>query len=303
MSGEEFDSLAEAAEELGLRRDDVPPVARDFVELPGGQRVSCLRWGSRDPELVLLHGGGQNAHTWDLLLLLLKRPALAIDLPGHGHSDWRPDRDYGPVRNAEAVASVLEMHAPHADAVVGMSLGGLTNLRLAAARPDLVRRAVLIDVSPGSAQAVAAMSARDRGTVELSFGTQAFASRQEMIEAAVAASPRRPASAVRRGVIHNSRQLPDGSWAWRYDRSHHGMDFPVAKLWDDVSRLTMPALLVTGGESGFVTPADRDEYARRGPQIRVETVAGAGHAVQSDQPVALAGLLTDFLASAGPGPH
>jgi esterase len=291
----EFDVLAEAAGELELDTAAVPPVSREFLQLPGGQQISYLRWGTSEPELVLLHGGGQNAHTWDLVLLLLGRPAIAIDLPGHGHSDWRPDRDYGPLRNAEAIAAVVEQRAPDAEAAVGMSLGGLTLIHLAATRPDLVRQTVLVDVAPGSAQAVAAMTARDRGTVELSFGPRVYASREEMIDAAVASSPRRPASAVRRGVIHNSKQLPDGSWAWRYDRSEHGLDFPVADLWTDVSRFTMPTMVVTGGESGFVTPDDRAEYARRLPHIRLETVAGAGHAVQSDQPVALTALITDFL--------
>ena len=207
----EFDFLAEAAAELGLDTAAIPPVSREFLQLPGGQQLSYLRWGTREPELVLLHGGGQNAHTWDLVLLLLGRPAIAIDLPGHGHSDWRSDRDYGPLRNAEAIAAVVEQRAPDAEAVVGMSLGGLSLIHLAATRPDLVRQTVLVDVAPGSAQAVAAMTARDRGTVELSFGPRVYARREEMIDAAVASSPRRPASAVRRGVIHNSKQLPDGA--------------------------------------------------------------------------------------------
>ena len=291
----EFGFLAEAAAELGLDQVAIPQVSREFMRLPGGQAISYLRWGTAEPQIVLLHGGGQNAHTWDLVLLLLNRPAMAIDLPGHGHSDWRADRDYGPLRHAEAIAAVVEQRAPEAEAVVGMSLGGLTLIRLGATRPDLVRQTLLVDVAPGSAQAVAAMTARDRGTVELSFGPRVYASREEMIDAAVASSPRRPASAVRRGVIHNSKQLPDGSWAWRYDRSERGLDFPVAELWADVSRLTMPTMVVTGGESGFVTPDDRAEYARRGPHIRLETVAGAGHAVQSDQPLALTALITDFL--------
>ena len=292
----EFAFLAEAAAELGLSTAAIRPVSREFVQLPDGHTISYLQWGESEPEIVLLHGGGQNAHTWDLVLLLLDRPALAIDLPGHGHSDWRDDRDaHGPLRNAEAIAAVIEQSAPDAEAVVGMSLGGLTLIHLAATRPDLVRQTVLVDVAPGSAQAVAAMSARERGTVELSFGPRVYASREEMIDAAVASSPRRPASAVRRGVIHNSHQLPDGSWAWRYDRSEHGLDFPVADLWADVSRLTMPTMVVTGGESGFVTPGDRAEYARRVPHVRLETVAGAGHAVQSDQPVALTALITGFL--------
>jgi pimeloyl-ACP methyl ester carboxylesterase len=62
----------------------------------------------------------------------------------------------------------------------------------------------------------------------------------------------------------------------------------------------MPTMLVTGGESGFVTAADREEFSRRLPHARLETVAGAGHAVQSDQPIALADLISDFL-KAPPG--
>ena len=56
---------------------------------------------------MLLHGGGQNAHTWDTVILGLGVPALAVDLPGHGRSAWREDGDYGPRLNADTVASVL----------------------------------------------------------------------------------------------------------------------------------------------------------------------------------------------------
>ena len=54
----------------------------------GGRTVSALVWGDAPAELVLIHGGGQNAHTWDTVALALDRPLVAIDLPGHGHSSW-----------------------------------------------------------------------------------------------------------------------------------------------------------------------------------------------------------------------
>src|SRR3954452_15398274 len=123
---DEFSLLSENAQEAGLPWRGAPEVRRETVTLPGGQRVSCLVWGSAPPELVLLHGGAQNAHTGDSVALALDRPLVAVDLPGHGRSDWRDDRDYWPVRNAEAVAEVIGTVAPAARAVVGMSLGGLT---------------------------------------------------------------------------------------------------------------------------------------------------------------------------------
>ena len=293
----EFATLVETAGELGLDPAHVPAVARHFIDLPDAndtwpRRLSALVWGDDEPELVLLHGGGQNAHTWDLVLLLLGRSAVAIDLPGHGHSSWRDDRDYGPIRNATAVAAVIEALAPHANAVIGMSLGGLTTIHLAATRPDLVRRAVLVDVTPGTVHADATMTATQRGAVQLTRGPRSFANRQQMIDAAVRASPGRLASAVRRGVVHNSRKLPDGTWTWRYDAPDPALPYPVSELWDDVSRLTMATLLVAGGESAFVSSADKAELSRRLPSIRIETVPGAGHAVQSDKPAALAAIIT-----------
>src|SRR5205085_7787998 len=142
----EFSMLVDNAEEAGLPWSGPPAVERVAVDIGGGQQVSALRWGTSEPELVLLHGGAQNAHTWDTVALALDRPLLAIDLPGHGRSDWRDDHDYSPVTNAEAVAAVMERLAPDAELLVGMSLGGLTAIRVAARRSDLVRRLAIVDV-------------------------------------------------------------------------------------------------------------------------------------------------------------
>ncbi len=294
----EFDSLGEVADELGLDRAVVPPVKRHSVQLDKHQRLSVLVWGHGEPELVFLHGGGQNAHTWDLVITALGRPAIAIDLPGHGHSSWREDRDYGPGANAPAVAQVISELAPTAAGVIGMSLGGLTLIRLAAIRPELVRRAVIVDVTPGSTSAHARMTTSERGTTQLISGPPSFASLDEMTELAVQASPRRPSSAVRRGVHHNTRQLPDGRWNWRYDPQIGSAQGGHAVLWADLPRLGMPVMLVRGGDSAFVTQDDLAEMIRLLPAMRVEEVPGAGHAVQSDQPLALAALVTEFLSGA-----
>src|SRR5215471_2297785 len=263
MSGEpddydEFGMLADNAAEAGLVLSALPPVTRTSFTLAGGQTMSALAWGDAQPELVLLHGGGQNAHTWDTLALALGRPLLAVDLPGHGHSGRRQDRDYGPWRNAEAVAAVIDQAAPAVRGVVGMSLGGTTVIRLAATRPDLVRRAVIVDVTPSSGVRSRSMTPAQRGAVALVSGPPTYDSFEAMASAAVAASPGRPRPAVERGVRHNARRLPDGRWTWRYDlfgeRPASVGDHTA--LWADVSAISAQVLLVLGGDSPFTGEED-----------------------------------------------
>ena len=85
---DEFSMFHENAEEFGLpvRRSARRSAASRWRSEPG-RHLSALVWGDADPELVFLHGGAQNAHTWDTVAMALGRPLVALDLPGHGHSD------------------------------------------------------------------------------------------------------------------------------------------------------------------------------------------------------------------------
>jgi pimeloyl-ACP methyl ester carboxylesterase len=306
MEYEEFGLLPENAADAGLPWAGPPSVRREFVTLPleeaspgqpspseaaPGQRVSVLIWGEADPQIVLLYGGAQNAHTWDTVALALGRPLIAVDLPGHGRSSWRPDRDYWPTRNSGAVAAAVDAFAPRALAVVGMSLGGLTAIRLAAARPDLVRRLVMVDVTPGvTTEKSAPIAAFVRGP-------ETFGSFDEMLDRTVRFNPSRSVSSLRRGLLHNAKPLPDGRWAWRYDQLRTPGDAPLdfAALWADLAAVTVPVMLACGTESGVVTDEDRTEFLRRRPDTRLELVESAGHSVQGDRPVELAVLIEDFV--------
>lgn len=288
----EFALLAENAEQAGAAGPlpDVERVERGAAET----RISALRWGQTAPRVVFFHGGGQNAHTWDTVIVGLGQPALAVDLPGHGHSGWREDGDYSPHHNADALAPALRELAPNTDLVVGMSLGGLTAIRLAAVAPELVRELVLIDVTPSALQRHSELTKEQQGTVSLMHGEREFPSFQAMLDLTIAAAPHRDPKALRRGVFHNSRRLDNGNWTWRYDAIRKFPDF--SGLWDDVDGLTAPITLIRGGSSGFVTDEDADELERRASHFRTaHVVENSGHSVQSDQPLALIDLLRGVL--------
>ncbi|AIY49038.1 alpha/beta fold hydrolase [Mycolicibacterium fortuitum] len=285
---DEFALLPENAEQIGA--DGPLPTVSRIHDGP----ISMLKWGTAAPEVVFLHGGGQNAHTWDTVILGLGVPALAIDLPGHGRSAWREDGDYGPKLNAASLISTLQTHAPNPRLVVGMSLGGLTALRIAATEPALVPELVLVDVTPSAPERHEQMTQAQLGAVALVKGERNFPSFQAMLDVTVAASPHRSRESLRRGVFHNAKQLDDGTWTWRYDSLRVGDGF--VGLWDDVPAITMPTTLIRGANSFFVNDEDADTFAKTAPGFRrTHVVADSGHSVQGDQPAALVELLRGVL--------
>ncbi|MGZ5362877.1 MAG: alpha/beta fold hydrolase [Mycobacterium sp.] len=285
----EFTFLKENARQAGVT-GELP-----YVERIDSAAVSALKFGDGAPRVVFLHGGGQNAHTWDTVIIGLGEPALSVDLPGHGRSAWREDGDYGPKLNATAVEPVVRAFAPDADLVVGMSLGGLTALRLAVAAPELVRKLVLVDVTPSAPERHTEMTDEQKGTVALVQGEKTFPTFDSMLEVTVAAAPHRDRESLRRGVFHNAKRLDDGTWTWRYDSFRKGEGFDG--LWDDVPNLNTPTTLVRGANSFFVKDDDAAEFARIAPGFQtVHIVENSGHSVQSDQPRKLVEILRGVLA-------
>jgi pimeloyl-ACP methyl ester carboxylesterase len=128
------------------------------------------------------------------------------------------------------VAEVLDVVASACRTVVGMSLGGLTAIRLAAEHPERVARLIVVDVTPGVDELKSAPMA------EFVQGPESFASFDELLDRTVRYNPTRSVNSLRRGLLHNA-QPPDGRSAWRYDRLRPPRGkLRFAHLWDDVSR-------------------------------------------------------------------
>jgi pimeloyl-ACP methyl ester carboxylesterase len=291
---DEFGLFHENAAEFGLPYSGPPSVARTSVTMTDGRQLSALRWQHGSPEFVFLHGGAQNAHTWDTVALALNRPLLAIDLPGHGYSDQGVAGFSDPESNATDVAEVVGALAPHSRTVIGMSLGGLTTIALCNHAPELVRSVVLVDITPGvNAEKSVAIS-------NFVNGPASFENFDELLARTIEHNPTRTVASLRRGILHNAVQREDGSWVWRYARfrfgeaRQQGIDF--GSLWDALAAIKVPLLLVRGMlAQSVVDDEDEAELLRRLPHAEVVRVHNAGHSVQGDTPVELAAMIADFV--------
>lgn len=293
---DEFGLFHENASEFGLPYDSPPMVRRHFVDVGEGRQMSALVWGDGSPELVLLHGGAQNAHTWDTVAMALSRPLIAVDLPGHGHSD-APAEQLSPQSNADDVAAVVRRLAPDPVHLVGMSLGGLTSIALAATHPERFSTLTLVDITPGVS------SHKTQAITAFVNGPAAFASFDDLLARTIEHNPTRSVSSLRRGILHNAVQLDDGSWVWRYRRhagpgpmGGSGATPDFATLWEHLAGLTIPVMLARGLlAQSVLDDADEDEFRRRVPTAQVRHFAQAGHSVQGDMPIELAEAITEFI--------
>ena len=282
-------------------------VRREFVDVGTDRKLSALVWGTAEPELVFLHGGSQNAHTWDTVAMALRPTSLvAIDLPGHGHSDGPSEHQLsggGPLAAAEDVATVIRALAPNARGVIGMSYGGLITIALTDVSRDLVRKVVLVDVLPGLDPEHA------RHISDFVNGPATFPDFEDLLARTIQFNPTRSVSSLRRGILHNAVQLDDGSWAWRHSRWR--IDSPsdatapptptgspmFADLLDTLSRIEVPLLLARGMRADSVLRDDDEaELLRRLPKAHVVHFDRAGHSIQGDMPVELAAAIEAFIS-------
>lgn len=290
VSYEEFSYFHENMSEWNLDVP-IPTVRRLWVAVDGLRQVSALKWGDADPELVLLHGGGQNAHTFDTVALALQRPLLAIDLPGHGHSDGSPYGGSAATSHAIDIIRALEQLVTKPTPLVGMSLGGLTALLVAHDRPDLVSSLVLIDITPG------VNAEKARHITDFVNGPVSFDDFDALLDRTMQHNPTRTVSSLRRGILHNAVQRNDGTWVWRHQQHPKSeLSAPdVGDLWVALSELLMPVTLIRAMAKGSVVDdADEKEFLRRLPHAEVVHVEHAGHSVQGDQPIELAALLNRY---------
>jgi pimeloyl-ACP methyl ester carboxylesterase len=290
--------LGRVAAASGIDAEDVTPPGSRFIQVDGA-RFHLLDWGGPGPPVLLLHGYGLTAHTWDAVALGTRSRVrcIALDQRGHGETDWGSREDYLLDARAEATAGVLDALGLAEVAVVGQSLGGLVGLSLAAREPRRVAALAVVDVSPFTAVTAG---------VGPAFRERTYASVDDALEIVRRAAPRRDPELLRRNLHFSLRELPDGRWTWRHDQRAEMLrpQPPEARNRALVARLGLvacPTLVVRAAESETVTEEAAARLAEALPDARSTTIPDAGHNVQGDNPRVLVEALLRFLGDLGYG--
>lgn len=255
-----------------------------------GVHLVADRYEGRSPHtVVLLHGGSQTRHAWGATARELAGAgwtAIAVDLRGHGESDWSPDGDYRLETFASDVKAICgAIEGP--PILVGASLGGLSSmLALCDDAPPRAAALVLVDVAhrfehSGARRIVEFVGARPAG----------FQSPHEAAEQVAAYLPHRPRPPDPGGLRKNLR-LREGRWRWHWDPALLGMarsllDPALAAartewLTARLARLSLPTLLVRGEQSDVLTQEIASEFRRLVPSSAVAEIPSAGHMVAGD---------------------
>ena len=253
------------------------------------------------PPVILLHGGGQTRHAWGGTAAALAAAgwyAIALDLRGHGDSEWAPDGDY----RLETYAADLRTVAaslPRKPAVVGASLGGLAAIIAdGEGREPIASAVVLVDIAPRTQE-----KGVSRIITFMTSNPDGFASLEEAADAVAAYQPQRPRPKDLNGLKKNLRRGPDGRYRWHWDprmisgeRRINGTRDPD-RLERAARNLRVPTLLVRGRMSDVVSEADARAFLATVPGARYVDVSGAGHMVAGDQNDPFTVAVVDFLAA------
>lgn len=246
--------------------------------------------------LVLLHGLTGRAASWREHFSPLTRHfrVIALDLLGHGLSSTPPDPQRYRIEEAAAdLIAVLQQIDALPAALLGYSMGGRLALYTALTFPQAFNALILESATPGIREAGdrAERVAKDEGLAAgiLAQGVQAFVDSWEQL----------PMFATQRTMpperVALQREIRLANDAVGLANSLRGMGTGAQpSLWDRLGELTLPVLLVTGGEDAKFE-AIAQEMQRAMPHARHSAIAGASHTLHIEQPGQFDQVVTQFL--------
>jgi pimeloyl-ACP methyl ester carboxylesterase len=264
-----------------------------ILNLPDGNLQVAEHGSRKGAPIVLLHCFSCAMDWWDGMLPPLERNhrVITIDLLGHGGSE-KPGGGYTPPNQAKVIAEALERLGVRAATVVGHSLGGAVTVALSEQSPELVKRAVIIDMPPDN-------SYGDLGFIaDLAFQPVLGEALWEI----------KPDFSVRDGLqvaFAPGYDVPDAFVEdvkrltyTAYDDSPGGNDDYLAEepLDQRMKATGKPLMVLMGAEEQIVNDPQRalDQYKAAMPETETHLVPGAGHSPNVERPVLTAKLVLRF---------
>jgi pimeloyl-ACP methyl ester carboxylesterase len=255
--------------------------------------------------VLLLHGGGQTRHSWGRAAVELSVRGYyvaALDLRGHGDSEWAPDSNYSIDAQVGDIRAVMRQ-MPTPPVLIGASMGGLIALTVAGESEEpAIRALVLVDVTPkvdpgGRARIIGFMRDRSDG----------FASIEEAADAIATYMPHRPRPRNVSGLHRNLRRHADGRWYWHWDPRFFDTFEPdpasaARRYTAAADNVRVPTLLVRGGKSELVTAESVRHFRESIPHAEHVDVADAAHMIAGDRNDAFNEVVLDFLKRRVPSP-
>jgi esterase len=278
---EEFRSLLASAADLGIpHAPEVPYWSRNIVLRR--MRFHFLEWGAADaPPIVLLHGGHQSAHSWDLVSLHLARRyrVLALDQRGHGDSEWARDVAYSNHEmslDAEAFIGAMGLRRP---ILMGHSMGGRNAMLLTRRNPSLLGALVIVDVGP---------ELSDRGRQVIAGfvrDNEEFDDLDHFVRNVQQYDPYRSREHIERTVKYNMLERADGKFVSKCDSNPRRLGIvrgsgPQENIaLEEARAFDLPVLLVRGANSGILAADAAERFRDALPHGTLVTVPDCGHNV------------------------
>lgn len=262
-------------------------------------RLHYLEWrGAGGATLVLVHGNSANAWWWRWTVAAMAaryQRVVALDLRGHGDSEWSNPPDYSPAVYGEDIARLVGALGLERPIVVGHSMGGIAALAFAQRFAGMARAIVAIDV------AVTSSAQRNRYLRHLKALPTVVYPDLATARAKFRLMPREGAIApeVLAEVAERSlERTAEGGYTMKFDReSFFGSDgLDVAGA---IRATTLPLLLIRAGLSRIMTAEAAARVAASNPLVRLVMLPAAHHHLPLERPTELAGAILAFADTAG----
>jgi pimeloyl-ACP methyl ester carboxylesterase len=249
--------------------------------------------GQGAPGMLLLHGGGANAHWFDLIgpALAQYSRVLAVDLRGHGDSTPVEPPVYTNAAHLQDLKALLTAEQLASPVLLGHSMGGILAVQYASTWPQEVQALVICDTRPVYAEEVMDRFRQTGQRQGREYDSQA----EYMAHYRIRPDGLRAAQAVHDHIArHAGRQLPNGKWAHKIDRRVYAQREPV-NTFPHWQRVICPVLFLYAEHSSRLTPTLRQHIKDACPQVEFAKVANAGHHLVLDQPGQTVALVQEFL--------